>query len=279
MKELEVAIAAAKGAGSILRAKLGRIESLQFKGERDPVTDADRASESYIIAAIKDAFPKDEVLSEEEGGRDSAERVAGYPGRVWIIDPLDGTTNFSHGMRLFAISIALRVAGELILGLVYDPCSGELFMAEKGAGAYVLTAEGSSPERLGVSSTNLLERSLLATGFSYRLARTENSNLDHFHNFHLSAQATRRLGSAALGITYVACGRLDGYWEYGLSPWDVAGAALLVMEAGGRITDFHGGRFDPFGPEILASNGIIHDRLLEVLAMGTTGMERRDRGR
>ncbi|HHY47245.1 MAG TPA: inositol monophosphatase [Firmicutes bacterium] len=256
---------AAREAGAILKDRLDRIHSIEFKGERDLVTEADRLSEKCIRRIIMSKYPQDAILSEETATREEIGTFAGQRGRLWIVDPLDGTTNFAHGLRLFAVSIALMVDGDLVVGVVLDPSSGEVVSSEAGHGAYL------GERRIRVSGTARLEDGLLATGFPYNLSRTRDNNLDHFVNLSFRCQAVRRLGSASLALTYVALGRLDGYWELGLSPWDVAAGSLIVTEAGGSVSDFRGGIFNPFGRQVVATNGLIHEEVLGALAEGRSG--------
>lgn len=249
-----VALDAAKRAGDLLMEGLGRTNLVEFKGEIDLVTEMDRKAEEVIVETISSAFPDHSILAEE---REEVERPSTYR---WIVDPLDGTTNYAHGYPVFCVSIALECNGEVLLGVVYNPVLKETFLAEKGHGA---TLNGIP---IHVSNTERLERSLLATGFPYDIRRTEDNNLNHFCNFALRAQAIRRAGSAALDLCYVACGRFDGYWELRLKPWDVAAGSLMVREAGGRVTTFDGGPFDIYSDNILASNGRIHEEMVRVLS-------------
>lgn len=247
------AVTAARAAGLMLRENLGKAGRIDFKGSVNIVTEMDRKAEDLILEAIKKDFPGDAVLTEER-----AEIVTGSP-RRWIIDPLDGTTNYAHGFPFFCVSIGFEDAGDTKLGVVYNPMLDELFIAEKGKGAYL------NDKRIHVSSTDDLGRSLLATGFPYDLRQSSENNLDHFANFAVKAQAIRRAGSAALDLSYTACGRFDGFWEMKLHPWDVAAASLIVKEAGGALTDFKGGPFSIHGRQCLASNGLIHQAMLDVL--------------
>ena len=249
----ETAVNAALVAGRLLRGRLGMAGKVEFKGDVDIVTEMDRISEARIIEEIRKNFPGHGILTEE-----SAE-ISSASGQRWIIDPIDGTTNYSHGFPFFCVSIAFEDSGTVLLGVVYDPMLDELFIAEKGKGA---TLNG-SPVR--VSSTDKLDRSLLATGFPYDLRTSENNNLDHFYNFAVRAQAIRRAGSAALDMCYIACGRFDGFWEMKLNPWDTAAGALMIEEAGGGLSDFSGGEFSIYGKECLATNGRIHAEMLDVL--------------
>ncbi|HEY7912853.1 MAG TPA: inositol monophosphatase family protein [Blastocatellia bacterium] len=253
---LDFAVRVAKDAGRLLRDRLGTNIQVGHKGAINIVTDLDLASEQLIREAIATYYPRHEVLAEEGG---LAESRSDYR---WIVDPLDGTTNYAHGYPVFCVSIALEHKGEVILGVVYDPMRDELFTAERGAGA----ALNNRPIR--VSSTGDLIQSLLSTGFPYDIRTSTWTNLDHWSNFAMNAQALRRDGAAALDLCYVACGRFDGFWELNLSPWDTAAGALVVEESGGRVSDFEGKAFSNYGPQILASNGLIHQRMIEVLASG-----------
>ena len=252
---LNFAIRVAKDAGRLLRDRVGTRIDIDHKGSINLVTDVDLASESLIREAIFTFYPRHEVLAEEGGLSESGSEYR------WIVDPLDGTTNYAHGYPIFCVSIALECRGEVVLGVVYDPMRDELFAAERGAGA----ALNNRP--IHVSKTAELIRGLLSTGFPYDIRTSKLTNLDHWANFALNAQALRRDGAAALDLCYVASGRFDGFWELNLSPWDTAAGALIVTEAGGHVTNFSGGSFSNYKPEVVASNGLIHDRMLEVLAM------------
>ncbi|MGH2561709.1 MAG: inositol monophosphatase family protein [Thermomicrobiales bacterium] len=252
----ETAVTAAREAGVLLRERLDSARRVEFKGAVDLVTDADRASEALIAARIREALP-DHVIFGEEGTGGPAAGIdrSSY---VWIIDPLDGTTNYSHGYPHFAVSIALEYRGQTILGAVYDPMRDELFVAERDQGATL------NDVPISVSGTDLLIRSLLATGFPYDLdQRDENARMwDAFLN---TTQGTRRDGAAALNLCYVASGRLDGFWERPLQPWDLAAGALIVQEAGGTVTAYFADDFDPFQREAIVSNGHLHEQMTEVI--------------
>ncbi len=249
-----VALEAAREAGRLLRENLGRANAVEFKGEIDLVTEMDRKAEELIVGRLASAFPDHSIIAEE---REGVERASPYR---WIVDPLDGTTNYAHGYPVFCVSIAFEAEGQVILGVVYNPVLEETFLAEKGRGA---TLNG---RPIHVSGTERLERSLLATGFPYDIRRTRDNNLNHFCNFALKAQAIRRAGSAALDLCYVGCGRFDGYWELRLKPWDVAAGSLIVKEAGGMVTTFDGGPFTIYSDNIVASNGRIHREMIQVLS-------------
>ena len=255
---LNFAIRVARDAGRLLRDRVGTRIDVAHKGAINIVTDVNIASEKLIREAIATQYPRHQVLAEEGGLDESSSEYR------WVIDPLDGTTNYAHGYPVFCVSIALEYQGETILGVVYDPMRDELFTAERGGGA----ALNNRPIR--VSSTASMMESLLSTGFPYDIRTSRLTNLDHWANFAMNAQALRRDGAAALDLSYVACGRYDGFWELNLSPWDMAAGSLIVREAGGRVSDFGGGEFSSYNPEIIASNGLIHDRMVEVIAMGKT---------
>ena len=251
-----VAIEAAKEAGEILKENLGKSIEIGFKGEINLVTDIDRNSEKTIVQIIRNTYPNHQILTEEGEGQ------KGTSSHKWIIDPLDGTTNYAHGYPCFCVSIAFEKNRDILFGVIYDPVLDELFTAEKGKGACL------NGRKICVSSTDKLIHSMLATGFPYDLRESQNNNLIHFNNFIMSAQAIRRAGSAALDLCYVAMGRFDGFWELKLSPWDVAAGSLIVREAGGIVSDFKGGTFDIYSKEILASNGRIHYEMIQVLKRG-----------
>lgn len=251
---LNFAIRTAQDAGRLLRDRLGTAFDVAHKGAINLVTDVDLASEQLIRDAIATHYPRHEVLAEEGGLH---ERHSDYR---WVVDPLDGTTNYAHGYPIFAVSIALEYKSEAVLGVVYDPMRDELFTAERGGSA----ALNNRPIR--VSTTADLMQSLLSTGFPYDIKTSKMTNLDHWANFAMNAQALRRDGAAAIDMCYVACGRFDGYWELNLGPWDTAAGALIVTEAGGRVTDFRGGEFSIYKPEVIASNGTIHQQMIEVIA-------------
>jgi myo-inositol-1(or 4)-monophosphatase len=252
--ELRVAIEAARRAGDLLRRELRGPRRIAFKGTpTNLVTEMDARAEALIVEALRAAFPDDALLAEEGGS------AAGRSGRRWIIDPLDGTTNYAHGIPIFAVSIALETGGRVGVGVVYDPNHGELFTAERGAGAFV------NGERLAVSSAASLDGSLLCTGFPYDVRETPHNNFRQYTTFSLRTQGVRRMGSAVIYLAYVAAGRLDGYWELRLGPWDAAAGSLLVEEAGGRVTSVTGGPLDLAQPSIIASNGLIHEEMLRTL--------------
>ena len=241
-------------AGALLRERIDDRHTVQYKGEINLVTEADRLSEALIVERIRRAFPDHDILAEE------SPETANGSGFRWIIDPLDGTTNYAHGYPVFCVSIALEVEGMIRLGAVYNPMLDELFIAEKGEGAFL------NGRRLAVSRTAKLSRGLLATGFPYDLRENRNNNINYFGAMALNAQAIRRAGSAALDLAYVAAGRFDGFWELKLMPWDTAAGWLLVAEAGGIVTDLRGDPYHLHSPHILASNGLIHGEIAAILA-------------
>ncbi|MEW6721367.1 MAG: inositol monophosphatase family protein [Thermodesulfobacteriota bacterium] len=243
----------ARGAGEILRRNFGRRQKIHFKGEIDLVTEVDRESERYILGRIRERFPDHGILSEE-----SPERTSPSPYR-WIVDPLDGTTNYAHGYPCFCVSVGVEREGEMAAGAVYDPLLDEMYAATAGGGAF------RNGERIAVSEISDLRKALLATGFAYDVRLSADNNFDYFRAFVFTGQAIRRDGSAALDLCYVASGRFDGFWELKLKPWDTAAGFLILREAGGIVTRLDGGAYDLHQPDILASNGRIHDRMIEVL--------------
>jgi len=252
-KYLQVAIAAAKEAGRIQRDHLGDLHKVEFKGEINPVSEVDKLCEKAINRIILDAFPDHDLLTEE-----SAFKGKGSPFK-WVIDPIDGTTNYIHGFPFFCVSIALEIEGKIKLGVVYDPLFDELFQAETGKGAFL------NRNRISVSRMKDLDLSFLTTGFPYDVREHADFYLRFFRQFMMKSIAIRRPGSAALDLCYVAAGRFDGYWELKIHSWDVAAGGLMVTEAGGKVTDFKGGNFSIYDEEILASNGLIHQEMLEVI--------------
>jgi myo-inositol-1(or 4)-monophosphatase len=253
---MDIAIQAARKAALLLQRRLGRVKRVTYKGAVNLVTEMDLLSERTIVSYIQLRFPDHCFLAEERAAR------SGDSPYQWIIDPLDGTTNYTHGFPIYCVSIALAKGGEVILGVIYDPTREELFSAEKGKGARL------NGKKIHVSSTEKLSQSLLATGFPYDLRESSANNFDHFRNFALRAQAVRRAGSAALDLCYVAAGRFDGFWEMKLGPWDMAAGSLLVKEAGGQSTDFFGRPLRLEGNQVLASNGKIHRSMIRILRKG-----------
>jgi len=251
--ELKTAAAVAKQAGRLLTAMALRGVRVDYKGAIDLVTEADRASEQLVVKALRKAFPNDDIMTEES---DAARTKSD---RRWIIDPLDGTTNYAHRFPFWCVSVAFEHKGAVQTGAVYHPALRELFTARRGHGAHL------NGSRIKVSHQHELEKSLLATGFPYDVHTSAQNNIEHFTRFIKRAQAVRRPGSAALDLAYVACGRCDGFWEIKLKAWDCAAAALMVAEAGGTVTNYKGEAFDIYAQECLASNGMIHREMIEVL--------------
>lgn len=257
MKELnDFAINLARDAGNLLKEKFNSKHEVHYKGEINLVTEADKMSEDLIIAAINSSFPDHGILSEESPAQNSSAKLR------WIIDPLDGTTNYAHGYPVFCVSIALENEGVIVLGVIYDPLREDMFVAVRGSGAYL------NGKKLKVSPTATLSRSLLATGFPYDIRMSKDNNLNYFNLMAVEAQAIRRAGAAALDIAYLAAGRFDGFWELKLMPWDVAAGCLMVEESGGVISDMSGGQWDISSPNVLVSNGLIHEQMISVFKRG-----------
>jgi myo-inositol-1(or 4)-monophosphatase len=239
----------AREAGALLMEYFHRHVAIEYKGEADLVTIADRKSEALIRERLREHWPSHDILGEEGGLLDTGSDYR------WYVDPLDGTTNFAHGFPVFCVSMALEHKGQRVAGVIYDPTRDELFAAEQGSGAYL------NQQRIHVSKTANLAESLVATGFPSH-KRHKNPNIFFYHQITLRTHGVRRAGSAALDLCCVACGRFDGFWEFNLNPWDTAAGVLLVEEAGGRITNFRGGPFELTSRETLASNGLVHEELL-----------------
>lgn len=254
----------AREAGQFLRKKFHSHFTVSHKGTVDLVTDADIAAEEMIVSRIKSAFPNHSILAEEKHntGHEGADSSC-----KWIIDPLDGTTNFAHGYPVFSVSIGLEVAGELELGIVYDPTRDEMFTASRGSGAFC------NGVLLHVSRTESLVSSLLATGFPYDIQTSKQDNLNNFCAFAVRTQGIRRAGSAAIDLCYVAAGRFDGFWELKLNPWDCAAGFLMVREAKGRVSNFRGRPASIYGREVVASNGFIHEEMIDVLKIADSTAE------
>jgi myo-inositol-1(or 4)-monophosphatase len=250
---LEVAVETAIEAGGILLSEFDHPAKISYKGEVDLVTQADRRSEDAIVGRLRAYFPKHAIVAEEGGGQEGDGR------HRWIVDPLDGTTNFAHGYPCFAVSIGFEQEGELVAGVIYQPITKELFTASRGEGAFL------NERRIQVSQIDHLSTSLLATGFP-STKRARNPNIHYYWNFTLRSHGVRRDGSAALDLASVACGRFDGFWEFGLHAWDTAAGVLLVREAGGVVTNFSGQPYHVGDYETLASNGRIHMELRQVAA-------------
>jgi myo-inositol-1(or 4)-monophosphatase len=252
---LNFAIQVARDAGNLLVQRLGAAQ-ITNKGDIDLVTEADIAAEELIIDRIRSHYPLHGILAEESG--ETIQEGSSRSEWKWIIDPLDGTTNYAHGYPCFCVSIGVEHAGALEIGVVYDPMRNEMFAAERGQGATL------NERRIRVSKVEELNSAMMCTGFPYDV-RTRPDFARDFTNFTLHAQAVRRDGSAALDLAYVACGRFDGFWEDGLNTWDIAAGALLVSEAGGRITNFENEPLDIYTKKVVASNGRVHDAMLRLL--------------
>jgi myo-inositol-1(or 4)-monophosphatase len=244
----------ARQAGSILKAGFGKKHQVEFKGEIDLVTEIDRSSEELILTEIHKRFPDHAILTEESGAHAGSEEY------LWYVDPLDGTLNYSHGLPIFCVSIAFSNKQQMSLAAVYDPISDEMYTGEQGSGAKL------NGETIKVSSANELKSSLLVTGFPYDAWTNPINNFAEFQNFSKRTQGVRRLGSAALDLCYVAAGRLDGFWEIRLNPWDVAAGALIAREAGGTVTNVRGTPDYISRPQsVLAANPVLHAKMLDVL--------------
>lgn len=253
---IDLAIRAAREAGAILQDYAARGFQIENKGRINLVTEADLASERHITQLIGSHFPSHRILAEEGG-------ASGHPGEdnyVWIIDPLDGTTNYSHGFPCYAVSIGIELHGKAVAGVIYDPTRDELFAAERGAGA---TLNGN---KIRVSAVDHLERALVVSGFPYDVRERMEEYLPAWREFLKHTQGARRLGAAAIDMCCVASGRMDGFWENGLNPWDTAAGWVIIEEAGGRVTKLDGSPFDNYSASLLCTNGAIHDQMLAVLA-------------
>jgi len=251
---LEVAVEAAREAGAILLSEFHRPKNVSYKGEVDLVTESDKRSEALIVARLRNHFPQHGIVAEEgSGGAGAGARYC------WHVDPLDGTTNFAHGYPCFAVSIALLEEREPVVGVVFNPVNGELFMAMRGEGAYL------NQKRIHVSRVESLSKSLVATGFPTHKVRT-SKNISYYWEFTIRSHGVRRDGSAALDLCSVASGRFEGFWEFGLKSWDTAAGTLIVKEAGGTVSDLAGWPYQPGDTNILASNGFVHSQMLQVAA-------------
>ena len=249
----QTAIEAARKSSQILRSRFGSISRIRKKENAEIVTEADTESEEMIVSAIHAEFPNHAVLCEESG------LIPGASEYKWIVDPLDGTVNFAHRIPIFSISIALAVRDTIVLGIILDPVNDELYSAVSGQGAQL------NGEPIQVSATRTVAESLLVTGFPYNVREIFEPVMIRHGRCLKASQAIRRLGSAALDLCYVACGRFEGFWEQNLKPWDSAAGALMVAEAGGRVTTFSNRPYTVEQPEILATNGLIHREMLGLL--------------
>jgi myo-inositol-1(or 4)-monophosphatase len=250
---LETAIEIAREAGALLANFFERRIPFELKGDFDLVTEADRTSEKLVVERLRSHFPTHAVVAEEGGGHESGSEYR------WYVDPLDGTTNFAHGFPFFNVTLGLERAGEIVTGVIYDPIRGEMFAAECGSGAWM------NNRRIRVSAAKSLADSLSSTGFPSR-KRHQNVNIHFYHQMAMSSHGVRRTGSAALDLAYVACGRLDVFWEFGLNPWDMAAGTLLVAESGGRVTDMLDTPHKLKSPHLLADNGLVHDQVVELFS-------------
>ena len=253
MRAVAAAIEAALAGGDVIRGFYGGKFEVSFKGALDLVTEADIQSERTVVSILRKRVPGVGILAEESGESE------GTSDRRFIVDPLDGTTNFAHGYPVFAVSIGYEEDGEIRAGVVYDPTCEELFVAEKSGGAFL------NGRRLQVSRTRGLRNALMVTGFPYDLLEDVTGNLRLFARFMAEVRAIRRDGSAALDMCYVAAGRYEGFWEEKLGPWDTAAGSILVAEAGGQVSDFSGEAFNCYGKQVLASNGVLHREMLRLL--------------
>jgi myo-inositol-1(or 4)-monophosphatase len=250
MAYLETAAEIAREAGALLANYYERRVPFELKGEFDLVTEADRASERLVVERLRTNFPTHSIVGEEGGGHEGSSEYR------WFVDPLDGTTNFAHSFPVFNVTLGLERAGEAIAGVVYDPIRQEMFTAERGSGAYL------NNRRIKVSAVKQVADSLASTGFPSR-KRHHNVNIHFYYQLAMASHGVRRTGSAAIDLAYVACGRLDFFWEFGLMPWDMAAGTLLVREAGGRTSDMRGAVHSVTGSEhLLADNGALHEEVL-----------------
>jgi len=248
---LETAVEIARESGALLANFFERRIGYELKGDYDLVTEADRASERLVVERLRTHFPSHGIIAEEGGGHESPSEYR------WYVDPLDGTTNFAHGYPMFNVTMALERAGEVIAGVIFDPIRQEMFIAERGSGAWL------NNRRIHVSKVGKLEEGLVATGFPSR-KRHLNVNVHFYHQLAMFTHGVRRGGSAALDLAFVASGRMEAFWEFGLNPWDMAAGLLLVSEAGGRCSDMKGGPATLRGPHVLADNSAVHDQILEL---------------
>ena len=250
----EIGLEAVRLGATVLKSSFGRATSISYKGKLDLVTDVDRRAEELIVSFLQRESPRCGILAEEQ------DEILGHGTERWVLDPLDGTTNFAHGYPFFCVSLALEQAGDTMWGAVLDPLRDELFSAQCGQGASCNNAP------IGVSTTSQLNQAMLCTGFPYDIHDSAVDNLDHFTRLIKKARAIRRDGAAALDLCYVAMGRFDGFWEMKLKPWDMAAGNLIVSEAGGRVSDFDGNKLCPASGAVLATNNRLHDSIVDILA-------------
>ena len=254
-KILNIAREAALTAGRYLIDCFGQEPGIEYKGDIDLVTERDKESQKIIYKILKKNFPNHSILGEENLNVEKDKEL------LWLIDPIDGTTNFARSLPAFCVSIAFMKEGKTQVGVVYIPLLDEIFYAARGSGAFL------NKNPIHVSKEKEMGKSLLATGFPYDRRESKINNVDHFNKFIVRALGIRRMGSAAMDICYTAAGRFDGFWELKLYPWDTAAGLLMIEEAGGKVTDFSGNPFDPFMKECLASNGLIHTKMLEIISL------------
>jgi len=251
---LGTAIEAAREAGAIILSGHARPKEIIYKGDVDLVTETDRKSEGAIVARLRRDFPQHAIVAEEGTGKDSS--TSSF---IWYVDPLDGTTNFAHGYPCFAVSIGLFRDGKPLVGVVFNPVTNELFYASQGDGAYL------NQKPIHVSSVNTLAASLVSTGFPVH-KRADNLNIHYYWEFTLRSHGVRRDGAASMDLCSVACGRFEAFWEFGLKSWDTAAGMLIVTEAGGKVSDIAGAPYQPGGPSVLVTNGLVHDEVKQVAA-------------
>jgi myo-inositol-1(or 4)-monophosphatase len=252
----QIGLEAVRLGAAVLKSSFGQATSISYKGKLDLVTDVDRRAEERIVSFLQRESPHCGILAEEQA------EISGQGTERWVLDPLDGTTNFAHGYPFFCVSLALERSGQTIWGAVLDPLRDELFNAQRGQGASCNNAP------ISVSTTSQLSQAMLCTGFPYDIHDSAVDNLDHFARLIKKARAIRRDGAAALDLCYVAMGRFDGFWEMKLKPWDMAAGNLIVTEAGGRVSDFDGNEVRPASGAVLATNDRLHDSIVDILAYG-----------
>ncbi len=255
MEYLDFSIELARAAGAVLKHYMTREKQVELKGRANLVTVADKEAEALIINHIRARYPKHAILAEESGASGVLESAEGK----WVVDPLDGTTNFAHQYPFFCVSIGFEQRGEILCGAVYDPWRDEMFSGARGLGSFV------NGQRLQVSDADALPNALIMTGFPYGFREKIKMAMSQFEAFLVESQAVRRGGSAALDLCYAALGRVDGFWEMDLHPWDTAAGVVILEEAGGQVTDFSGRPFSIYGKEIVASNGLLHGEMIRVL--------------
>jgi myo-inositol-1(or 4)-monophosphatase len=253
---LDFSVELCRAAGDVLKHYMDRDKQVELKGHANLVTIADKEAEALIIRRIHERYPGHAILAEESG----ASGLFGEAEGKWIIDPLDGTTNFAHQYPFFCVSIGFERAGEMVCGAIYDPWRDEMFSGGRGQGAFMNDA------RIRASDVDKLRGAMIMTGFPYGFRDKIKTVVGQFESFLIESQAVRRGGSAALDLCYTALGRVDGFWEMDLHPWDTAAGYVILEEAGGRVTDFSGAAFSIYGKQVLASNGKIHDEMVRVLA-------------